>query len=56
MIDNEEIYKDVDTPKKVFKKERARLNELGVSNTWNLLTKPGIEKKEEKKVEFRGFV
>ena len=37
------------------KKERDQLNQLGVSDTWNLLTKPDIKKKEEKKPVFRGF-
>lgn len=37
------------------KEERDQLNKLGVSETWNLLTKPDTKKKEEKKPAFRGF-
>ena len=37
------------------KEERDELNKLGVSETWNLLTKPDTKKKEEKKPAFRGF-
>lgn len=37
------------------KEERDQLNKLGVSETWNLLTKPDTKKKEEKKPTFRGF-
>jgi hypothetical protein len=37
------------------KEERDQLNKLGVSDTWDILTKPGTKKKEEKKPAFRGF-
>ena len=37
------------------KEERDQLNKLGVSDTWEILTKPDTKKKEEKKPAFRGF-
>ena len=39
------------------KKERERLDELGVSSTWDILTSKEKKKKEEEKEKpaFRGF-
>ena len=55
MVEEEDFEKDEDSDNEEVSKERAHLKELGVSDTWDILTKPNSKKKEEKKPEFRGF-
>ena len=55
MAEEEEFDKEEDSDSEEVKKEKAQLEELGVSDTWSVLTKPNSKKKEEKKPEFRGF-
>ncbi len=55
MVEEEEFEQEEETDSEEIKKEKAQLEELGVSDTWNILTKPDSKKKEEKKPEFRGF-
>ncbi len=56
MVEEEESSMDEDNSNsEEVKEERDELNKLGVSETWNLLTKPDTKKKEEKKPAFRGF-
>ncbi len=55
MVEEEEFEKEEESDSEEIKKEKAQLEELGVSDTWNILTKPDSKKKEEKKHEFRGF-
>ena len=55
MIEEEDFDKDEDTNSKGVKKEKSQLDNLGVSNTWHILTDSKKVKKEEKKPEFRGF-
>ena len=56
MVDEEEFDMDEDSSSEEdIKEERDQLNKMGVSDTWNLLTKPDTKKKEEKKPDFRGF-
>ena len=56
MVDEEESGMDEDnSDSEGVKEERDQLNKLGVSDTWDILTKPGTKKKEEKKPAFRGF-
>ncbi len=53
--DTEEQAIDKESDKDV-KKERDRLKDLGVSNTWDCLTSSDKKKKEpDKKTAFRGF-
>jgi hypothetical protein len=55
MVEEEEFEKEEESDSEEVKKEKAQLEELGVSDTWNILTDSKKEKKEEKKTEFRGF-
>ncbi|MBA7694864.1 hypothetical protein ES703_103479 [subsurface metagenome] len=55
MVEEEEFEQEEETDSEEVKKEKAQLEELGVSDTWDVLTKPASKKKEEKKPEFRGF-
>ena len=56
MVEEEESDMDEDNSNsEEVKEERDQLNKLGVSDTWDILTKPGTKKKEEKKPAFRGF-
>lgn len=55
MAEEEEFENEQDSDSEDVKKEKAQLNDLGVSSTWNILTDSKKEKKEEKKPEFRGF-
>ena len=56
MVEEEESDMDEDNSNSEdVKEEREQLDKLGVSETWNLLTKPNTKKKEEKKPAFRGF-
>jgi len=52
--EEEDIDEDSSSSEDV-KEERDQLNKLGVSDTWEILTKPDTKKKEEKKPAFRGF-
>lgn len=53
--EEEESSMDEDSNSEDVKEERDQLNKLGVSDTWDILTKPDTKKKEEKKPAFRGF-
>jgi hypothetical protein len=53
--DEEEDFEEDDYNDEEVKKEKEELQKLGVSDTWNLLTKPGSKKKEEKRSEYKGF-
>lgn len=53
--EEEESSMDEDSNSEDVKEERDQLNKLGVSDTWDILTKPDAKKKEEKKPVFRGF-
>jgi len=56
MVEEEESGMDEDTSDSDdVKEERDQLKKLGVSDTWDILTKPGNKKKEEEKPAFRGF-
>ena len=60
MVEEEEEFEESDMDEdssnsEDVKEERDQLNKLGVSDTWDILTKPGNKKKEEEKPAFRGF-
>ena len=56
MVEEEESDMDEDNSNsEEVKDERDQLKKLGVSDTWDILTKPDTKKKEEKKPAFRGF-
>ena len=55
MVEEEEFEEEEESDSEEVKKGKAQLEELGVSDTWNVLTKPDAKKKEEKKPKFRGF-
>jgi hypothetical protein len=55
MAEEEDFNMEEESDSEEVKKEKAQLDSLGVSSTWNLLSETKKEKKEEKKTEFRGF-
>ena len=55
MAEEEDFEIENESDSEETKKEKAHLDEMGVSSTWNILSDPKKEKKEEKKTEYRGF-
>ena len=55
MTEEEESELEEESDSEETKKEKAHLDDMGVSSTWNVLTDSKKEKKEEKKPEYRGF-
>ncbi len=55
MAEEEDFENEDESNSEEMKKEKAQLDDLGLSSTWNILTDSKKEKKEEKKTEFRGF-
>lgn len=55
MAEEEDFEMEEESDNEDVKKEKAQLDSLGVSSTWNILTDSKKEKREEKKTVFRGF-